>query len=79
MLTSNAQNCPLLWRTYFYLSEEERDELLSLRVQKRSLALGGGGGEGYIAMDMFCYNCAGRGHLGDVSCLVVPSAYERLD
>ncbi|KZW04194.1 hypothetical protein EXIGLDRAFT_716195 [Exidia glandulosa HHB12029] len=58
-------NCPLLWRTYTYLSEAERDEVLEQRVLKRSLGLGGEGGEGFIAMDIFCYNCAARGHLGD--------------
>jgi len=27
--------------------------------------------EGYIARDQWCYNCGGRGHLGDVSFIIV--------
>lgn len=41
---------------------------MTARRQKVDLELGGGG-EGYIGEDEWCYNCGGDGHLGDVSTL----------
>jgi protein AIR1/2 len=61
-----VQNCPSLWRTYTYLLPHERDELLQQRLLKRNCELGvDQGGEGFIAAEDWCYNCAGCGHLGD--------------
>ncbi len=62
---NGEQECPTLWRIYEYVADEERHEILREREAKRTLPLGGGG-EGYIATDEWCYNCGGSGHLGDV-------------
>lgn len=57
---------------YDYVDDAERQTILTVREQKRDLAMGQGG-EGYIAPEDWCYNCGGCGHLGDVrdlnSCL----------
>ncbi|KAI0065859.1 hypothetical protein BV25DRAFT_1798113 [Artomyces pyxidatus] len=65
----NTNECPTLWRLYNYVADAEREQILRLREEKQSLALGKGG-EGYIARDEWCYNCGGDGHLGD-DCKVV--------
>ena len=36
------------------------------REEKKQLTIGKGG-EGYIGGEVWCYNCANTGHLGDVS------------
>lgn len=59
------QNCPSLWRIYTYLTDAERDDVLTDRESKSHLDFDNGG-EGYIARDRWCYNCGGSGHLGDV-------------
>lgn len=60
------QECPTLWRIYQYVNDEERVMIMRSRVEKNHLAIGEGG-EGYIGEEMWCYNCANTGHLGDVS------------
>ncbi|KAF5370095.1 hypothetical protein D9758_001061 [Tetrapyrgos nigripes] len=61
-----AHECPTLWRLYAYMTESERDSTLNFRRGKRMLDLGNGG-EGYIAQDIWCYNCGQSGHWGDAS------------
>ncbi|KAJ3523629.1 hypothetical protein NM688_g8695 [Phlebia brevispora] len=64
-----ANECPTLWRMYEYVEDAERQMILSVREQKRDLAIGQGG-EGYIAPEDWCYNCGGCGHLGDVGAMI---------
>jgi len=59
-----AKECPTLWRIYDYLSDKERDSTLDDREAKKDLPLGLGG-EGYIGMEDWCFNCGDIGHLGD--------------
>jgi protein AIR1/2 len=59
------QECPSLWRVYEYVTQHERESILSSRREKSTLAFGSGG-EGYIAEDEWCYNCGQCGHWGDV-------------
>ena len=63
--TTALQECPSWWRLYEYVSDEERSRLVKVRKEKKDLELGGGG-EGYIGDDPWCYNCGGIGHWGDV-------------
>ncbi|KEP54349.1 zinc knuckle protein [Rhizoctonia solani 123E] len=58
------QRCPEQFKTYVYLSEEERLQLLKKREALKDLAFGDGG-EGYIAQHIWCYNCGNSGHWGD--------------
>ncbi|CUA69365.1 Zinc finger CCHC domain-containing protein 7 [Rhizoctonia solani] len=58
------QRCPEQFKTYVYLSEEERLQLLKKREALKDLAFGDGG-EGYIARHIWCYNCGNSGHRGD--------------
>ncbi|KAL5636715.1 hypothetical protein ACGC1H_000622 [Rhizoctonia solani] len=58
------QRCPEQFKTYVYLSEEERLQLLKRREALKDLAFGDGG-EGYIAQHIWCYNCGNSGHWGD--------------
>ncbi|KAG7096972.1 hypothetical protein E1B28_004369 [Marasmius oreades] len=60
----STNECPTLWRLYDYLTETGRKLMLETRRARKDLPLGGGG-EGYIAEDMWCYNCGGSGHWGD--------------
>ena len=53
-----------MWRLYGYVDDNERQVILQLRQEKRTLGLGKGG-EGYIATDIWCYNCGSDGHMGD--------------
>ena len=46
--------------------------MLEEREAKKALSFEEGG-EGYIARDHWCYNCARSGHLGDVSPLFAAS------
>jgi hypothetical protein len=69
------QECPTLWRLYRYHTTTQRDNTLRVREAKRHLGLGKGG-EGYIAMDEWCYNCGSRGHWGDVN-LTLRSLFTR--
>jgi protein AIR1/2 len=55
-----------LWRLYDYMTDDEKSDSIRVREEKSKLSLGQGG-EGYIAGDEWCYNCAGSGHWGDVS------------
>ena len=48
------------------MSDEERIVIMQSREEKKQLAIGEGG-EGYIGGEVWCYNCANTGHLGDVS------------
>lgn len=59
-----SAECPTLWRMYAYVLPEEKDTVLQVRESKMELEFGEGG-EGYIATDVWCYNCGGSGHLGD--------------
>ncbi|GJJ07207.1 hypothetical protein Clacol_001407 [Clathrus columnatus] len=63
-LNHHTTNCPMLWRIYTYLTDKERDVVLTEREGKRDLSFDEGG-EGYIAGDHWCYNCGQCGHLGD--------------
>lgn len=63
---TSIQECPTLWRLYEYLADEEQAHTLRTREEKRNRSLGEGG-EGYIAVDEWCYNCGCCGHWGDVS------------
>ncbi|CAE6442716.1 unnamed protein product [Rhizoctonia solani] len=58
------QRCPDQFKTYTYLSEEERLQVLKKREALKELAFGDGG-EGYIAQHIWCYNCGNGGHWGD--------------
>jgi len=64
LLILTIQACPTVWRVYAYWSTEQRKEA----ERKKGKAVGwhkeavGGTND-----DMFCYNCARPGHLGDVS------------
>ncbi|KAK1236560.1 hypothetical protein PQX77_000112 [Marasmius sp. AFHP31] len=66
----STNECPTLWRLYDYLTEAARNVTLENRRARKDLPLGGGG-EGYIAEDVWCYNCGGSGHWGD-DCKVMP-------
>ncbi|TFK75927.1 hypothetical protein BDN72DRAFT_809725 [Pluteus cervinus] len=59
-----TSECPTLWRLYEYLKDDQRDLVIQVRQSKSLLPLGGGG-EGYIAEDEWCYNCGDCGHWGD--------------
>ncbi|KAJ7180045.1 hypothetical protein C8R43DRAFT_971416 [Mycena crocata] len=59
-----TSECPMLWRLYVYLEDNEHERVLTIRKGKKGLPLGQGG-EGYIADDEWCYNCGGSGHWGD--------------
>lgn len=48
------------------MKDEDREDILKARKEKKDLRLGQGG-EGYIADDEWCYTCGGAGHWGDVS------------
>ena len=48
------------------MNDEERILIMQSREEKKQHAIGEGG-EGYISREMWCYNCANTGHLGDVS------------
>ncbi|KAG1779713.1 hypothetical protein EV702DRAFT_1086173 [Suillus placidus] len=56
--------CPTLWRIYQYVADEDRLKIMQTREEKNKLGLGKGG-EGYIASELYCYNCGNPGHLGD--------------
>ncbi|CCO28205.1 General amino acid permease AGP2 [Rhizoctonia solani AG-1 IB] len=56
--------CPEQFKTYVYLSEEERLQVLKQREGLKKLGFGEGG-EGYIAPHIWCYNCGNGGHWGD--------------
>lgn len=58
------QRCPEQFKTYVYLSEEERLQVLKEREALADLAFGEGG-EGFIARHKWCYNCGGGSHWGD--------------
>ncbi|ELU45641.1 zf-CCHC domain-containing protein [Rhizoctonia solani AG-1 IA] len=58
------QRCPEQFKTYVYLSEEERLQVLKQRESLKSIGFGEGG-EGYIAPHIWCYNCGNGGHWGD--------------
>ncbi|KAL0579546.1 hypothetical protein V5O48_002475 [Marasmius crinis-equi] len=62
--------CPTLWRMYDYLTESARNTTLEKRRARKNLPLGQGG-EGFIAEDVWCYNCGGSGHWGD-DCKAMP-------
>ncbi|KAK7049536.1 hypothetical protein VNI00_005567 [Paramarasmius palmivorus] len=62
--------CPTVWRLYEYVTESDRNQTLKTRRSKKKLLLGQGG-EGYIAEDLWCYNCGGSGHWGD-DCKAIP-------
>ncbi|KAF8607517.1 hypothetical protein BDV93DRAFT_270854 [Ceratobasidium sp. AG-I] len=62
--THILQRCPEQFKTYIYLSDAERLEVLKERTTLESLSFGEGG-EGYIARHIWCYNCGGAGHWGD--------------
>jgi protein AIR1/2 len=58
---------------YEYVSDEERLLILQAREAKQHLGIGQGG-EGYVGIDAWCYNCGGPGHWGDVSiAFMIPS------
>ncbi|KAN0097608.1 hypothetical protein V8E55_002054 [Tylopilus felleus] len=59
-----TNECPTLWRIYQYVNDEERILIMQSREEKKQHAIGEGG-EGYISREMWCYNCANTGHLGD--------------
>jgi hypothetical protein len=44
------------------------------REEKKQLTIGKGG-EGYIGGEVWCYNCANTGHLGDVSEIYIAINY----
>lgn len=50
------------------MDAEERLATLAAREAKSELKIGEGG-EGYIATELWCYNCGEEGHLGDVRIL----------
>lgn len=56
--------CPSVWRIYRYFSTEERSEL---QDKKRKATEWAKEALGDVRAEMFCYNCANPGHLGDVS------------
>ncbi|KAF9259500.1 hypothetical protein L218DRAFT_874494, partial [Marasmius fiardii PR-910] len=66
----STNECPTLWRLYDYLTDTTRKITLEARRARKDLPLGGGG-EGYIAEDVWCYNCGGSGHWGD-DCKAMP-------
>uniref|UniRef100_A0A0W0FJL9 CCHC-type domain-containing protein n=1 Tax=Moniliophthora roreri TaxID=221103 RepID=A0A0W0FJL9_MONRR len=66
----STHECPTVWRLYEYVSETDKNKTLKTRRSKKKLPLGQGG-EGYIAEDVWCYNCGGSGHWGD-DCKVTP-------
>ncbi|TEB30247.1 hypothetical protein FA13DRAFT_1734076 [Coprinellus micaceus] len=59
-----TNECPTWWRIYLYLSDEGKAKVLSFREERQNMPLGDGG-EGYVAGDEWCYNCAQSGHWGD--------------
>ncbi|KAI0784851.1 hypothetical protein C8Q75DRAFT_372465 [Abortiporus biennis] len=69
----NANECPTLWRMYEYVDDDHRNDILRSRENKVDLPIGQGG-EGYIAIDEYCYNCGACGHLGD-DCSDLPHPY----
>lgn len=54
------------------MNDEERIVIMQSREGKKQLTIGDGG-EGYIGEEMWCYNCANTGHLGDVSKIYNPA------
>ncbi|KAG9317311.1 hypothetical protein JVU11DRAFT_1509 [Chiua virens] len=63
--TEHKRNeCPTLWRIYRYVTDDERIMILQSREEKKPFAIGEGG-ERYIGLEVWCYNCANTGHLGD--------------
>lgn len=63
-VTADPQACPSLWRVYSYYSVVQREAALEKRRKLTGWYKEAAGGE---IDDLFCYNCAGSGHLGDVS------------
>ncbi|KAG8218487.1 hypothetical protein J3R82DRAFT_4120 [Butyriboletus roseoflavus] len=60
----SLNECPTLWRIYQYVSDDERIVIMQSRDEKKQLGIGEGR-EGYIGGEVWCYNCANTGHLGD--------------
>lgn len=68
----NTVNCSLQWRIYVYRTPEERHVELERRETLQTLIRDNPTGEpidteAYISPDPYCYYCASKGHLGDVS------------
>lgn len=57
---------------YEYVSDDERLRILQEREAKQHLQIGQGG-EGYVGIEEYCYNCGGMGHWGDVRIQTVQS------
>ncbi|KAB5595356.1 General amino acid permease AGP2 [Ceratobasidium theobromae] len=62
--TSTKRRCLERLKTYIYLTEDERIQVLKEREELATLAFGQGG-EGFIARHIWCYNCGNAGHWGD--------------
>ncbi|KAG8877827.1 hypothetical protein FRB97_003107 [Tulasnella sp. 331] len=58
-----SDGCPAIWRKYDYVTLEERDAILNGREELKD-RLFSQGGEGYVAFNTWCFNCAEDGHLG---------------
>ncbi|KIK68179.1 hypothetical protein GYMLUDRAFT_37018 [Collybiopsis luxurians FD-317 M1] len=69
-----TSECPTHWRIYTYASDADRVRTLEIRKSKKAIPLGQGG-EGYIAEDIWCYNCGESGHWGD-DCEVMPHVHD---
>ncbi|BEI93664.1 uncharacterized protein CcaverHIS019_0601230 [Cutaneotrichosporon cavernicola] len=54
--------CELAWRTYVYYPPDVRKEILKRKADAKGWKLEALGNN---YLDMFCFNCAGEGHLGD--------------
>jgi hypothetical protein len=68
----NTVNCSLQWRAYVYRTPEGRHAELERRGTLKALLLNNPtcepiDTEAYISTDPYCYFCASKGHLGDVS------------
>lgn len=48
-------------------------KIMQTREEKKKLGFGKGS-EGYIASELYCYNCGNPGHLGDVCILASPDS-----
>ncbi|ORX36747.1 hypothetical protein BD324DRAFT_627024 [Kockovaella imperatae] len=55
-------SCPSLWRVYSYFSVQARTTLQAVKSESSGWQREAVGGD---ELDEWCYNCAGKGHLGD--------------